>query len=632
MQTPTPFDDESPRGYLLRLSEENGYQSVSVIHELLGEGAEYVLTVGWNYRKLQAILGPLCQLPVGFGYESKQKPVRSAVGLNGHPVHGRHLGLRKARLCVACMEEIGHQPIAWDLKAYIACPKHGRMMLKFCHECGKRILYNRAGLFECKCGADLRAAPTEVASAELVALMEILDSAVTGRDEGTPAAYAAGMPVKALRALDLEVLCKVIVGLATVCAWIEVGRLTPRSATEVAKHLPSAARLLADWPLRFHAFCGQWHRFVAKRAPKSRIFQTKFSWLFVSLHKNLKRRKEQTVFLVHAAICYALRRWNGMPIKVRGVGLRHLPLPPPRFGTCRDAVKVLGWKTYTVFRWATRGRIPAFSTGTKNKRPCWIFDMEVLKSQRFSSRQSVGAREVAKVLELPHTVTRTLLKRGAIGNTHLVEFDSAHSFEDVEEFRKSMFSRATLVSDTRSLHSLEKYLGAPVATPYKVQLIEDIVAGRRAVYLRGRQSTKNLYLDEDVLAGYLLIKKKNKKGIGLYEAIERFKLDFYEASAIFNLYAGRDKRRYRARAKIKIIEMTDFLRHNVPLRVIAHDAGIYSITLRQAIEREAPNILIRLGASTRLTKRGYIKSSFVKREGVKMAGRIARKLCSHTTT
>lgn len=78
MSRPPAFFDESPRSYLIRLSEANGYPNSQPLIQLLGEVPQYVVTSGWDYGSLKSVLGSAAALPEGSAPHQLQsrEPVR----------------------------------------------------------------------------------------------------------------------------------------------------------------------------------------------------------------------------------------------------------------------------------------------------------------------------------------------------------------------------------------------------------------------------------------------------------------------------------------------------------------------------------------------------------------------------
>jgi excisionase family DNA binding protein len=622
MRTPRPMPGESPIGYLLRLSEENGYETPAVVVGMVERSSEYQVTMGWDFGKLRDLLGPYSGLPVSFGYGRHGRRRQVSVLLQSERVSSAHVGQSKSRICTQCIEELGYAPLAWDLKAFVACPVHGHMMLKHCGSCGRRIRWQRPGLLVCKCGADLRATRTMPATRELVALMEILDAKVSGKNAGFIVATTCGMPIDELMACDLDVLCKVIVMLAKLISWMESHRRTPRSGAEVSERLPEVARVLSAWPFNYSRFCADWHRNSVSRGSKTRIFQTNFHWLFVRLYKNLKARKRQTRFLIREAIAYAVQRWDRSPVRVSD---RTVPsfLLRRRYGSYSDAAKVLGWTRYTTQRWLKRGRLPARAVGTKRCRPIWLVDLGALQTLKFSRRSEVGSREGGPLLGLSHMVYQALRRSGHIQHDYLVRKAKGVAIEDLESFEQSILQRALPKPVGAAQYALRSFMNAPVPISRKLQLLCDIRDGQMNIYLKGKPSIKNLFMDVDLLAEFRAARRASNPTPGVYETAARFGLNYHEVRAIE--LASRKRTGAEEKdgcALLNAGKFEQFLKNRVPLRHVASELHVTWRFLYAALNRKLPHALERLSAGCIAKRNGIIYATFLKRWALDKARQI----------
>lgn len=177
MRTPAPHIHESLLGYVLRISEENGYQSPVEIAQLAGMSAQHVKSRNLPVRKLAPILGLDSQDLDRYSYLSDPADPASRFKLNLHDLGPRaqmhHLG-GGARICPLCIKEDGYIDAFWDLAISIACPRHSLMALFRCHSCNSQIEWARPGLLFCKCGANYSQAPMQKADTTIVELMQIV--------------------------------------------------------------------------------------------------------------------------------------------------------------------------------------------------------------------------------------------------------------------------------------------------------------------------------------------------------------------------------------------------------------------------------------------------------------------------
>lgn len=66
------------------------------------------------------------------------------------------LNFTHPRICPECIIENGFIPRLWDLKTYIACHVHNRMMIDICPNCSVKLSWGRPCLLSCGCGHNFR--------------------------------------------------------------------------------------------------------------------------------------------------------------------------------------------------------------------------------------------------------------------------------------------------------------------------------------------------------------------------------------------------------------------------------------------------------------------------------------------
>lgn len=628
-RTPVPHPNESPRGYVIRLTEENGYSSQSAILSLVGErDSTYVVTVGWNFEKLRAILGKRSALafPKDFGYRVRGSGVRQTARLSGHRLHARHLGLLKARVCPECVGELGYIPSAWDLKAFVACPFHGRMLLKQCSVCGARIKYERARLSSCRCGHSFADMESESAPPELLGLMEVLWAKTYGDEGALCVARAIGLPVEELLNMDLDLICRTVVTLASVVIEMEDATRQPRSNAKVVSRISYVARALSSWPRRFQVFC--WHYMRRTELPKRMgygVFQIDFSWLYVRLYKNLKSRKKQTLFLAKEGLVFGLQVWDGHPIRLRDPILQRLPLPPRRYGSFRDAAERLKIPEYTAVRWIAKGKIPAISLGTKKMRPLWQVDLWALDRMRISRQPSIGQRTAAKRMGVPHSVYR-LVKKKVMKKGMSIRGWGGVTSEEIDEFVGRVVQRATVPVAPEATTQVGAFLDRALAPSVKAGLIESILRGEVPVYGDGSE-IRALWFDANLIQGAVSAAEKAKR-FTAHQATHRFQIRAGEAKAIFDSLSR--SRTHGSGGAVTSEEIAAFLREYVPLREIAQRAGVLSTSLRRVVTAaKLLEAIVRMPAGSASPINTNTSALFVPRPYVPRVAGLARRLGKH---
>lgn len=166
-----PHADESLGGFLLRLSEANGYDGIADL--LCAAGVSHRATLMRNQlftlRSDYDALRIIGRIAVGdpnalSGYLAR--PITESSMLFEHCLIERDavLGVR-AQICPQCLGEHGFVPLAWDYPAVTVCTKHACVLLDHCENCRTTIDWGRSSLLHCsECGWDYRRMRTVEAS------------------------------------------------------------------------------------------------------------------------------------------------------------------------------------------------------------------------------------------------------------------------------------------------------------------------------------------------------------------------------------------------------------------------------------------------------------------------------------
>lgn len=177
---PRPKPDESLSTYLLRVSEDNGYQGVAGLIRLAGlpQGPATMHKVLTETGRLPALA------------ETIGRPVADLVNLVYTPekgvklptyaeYRGRRLplmALRRERVCVCpeCLQDDNYGRQEWDWALFAACGRHGKLLLDRCPECGELIGRYRMGVSRCVCGFDFRMAETAAVDISSVSFVQTI--------------------------------------------------------------------------------------------------------------------------------------------------------------------------------------------------------------------------------------------------------------------------------------------------------------------------------------------------------------------------------------------------------------------------------------------------------------------------
>jgi TniQ len=241
---PAPFQTESLFGYILRLSQENGYMTPWSLLLLAQMGQHEVRTTGMKVVKLaQACNRPQSELQC-ISYRWPDDHPRSC-RLLGHLLTPWELALTRPKLCPECVAEQGFIEAHFDLALMTGCPLHRRSLLSRCPGCMRPLRWFRPGLLECHCGASLRNADLPAISGAEPDLLDIIRRKTLGLNPGQE--YASGLPASHLEVMELQALLS-LVGTLGRRSMIVDNDPDRRNSQRIVL---AAAGVLADWPNNF---------------------------------------------------------------------------------------------------------------------------------------------------------------------------------------------------------------------------------------------------------------------------------------------------------------------------------------------------------------------------------------------
>jgi hypothetical protein len=231
-------------GYVLRLAEENGYDSPWSVYRLAGLKQNEIRTCGFKLHKLAAIVNRPSSELEQIGFSGPLGQPRSA-RLLGNRLIPSDLKIANPGLCSPCVAEIGFVEAHWHLTFMTGCPVHICMPAKCCPNCGKQPRLFRRGLLECSCGGNLSECKLPPIPKGDAALLDIIRRKVLGL--GANDENPLSLPHKQLMAMNLRAMLVVVRTLGKY-------RLIADGSTSFENEpqlVSASAHVLADWPKNF---------------------------------------------------------------------------------------------------------------------------------------------------------------------------------------------------------------------------------------------------------------------------------------------------------------------------------------------------------------------------------------------
>jgi hypothetical protein len=147
---PRMSDRESLRGYVLRVAECNGYPDQRYLLHLCGLRLSYQLKFCDLTRLSEVTDGQLIDLEkASYWVEPDHRFNRFGAA----EVASSALSLSGAKVCLGCLSQTGCTDRLWDLQYYVWCHRHRMLLVDRCSDCRKRLVWFRASLARCQCGA-----------------------------------------------------------------------------------------------------------------------------------------------------------------------------------------------------------------------------------------------------------------------------------------------------------------------------------------------------------------------------------------------------------------------------------------------------------------------------------------------
>lgn len=298
---PGPYKTESLFGYLLRLSEVNGYWSVWPLLKFAGMKQFEARTAGMRVEKLAAIANrPVEELEAIAYYQDDS--VQHCRLLN-HPLLPTHLRLTKSAICPQCVKEKQFIEAHWDLNAMTGCPVHGCRLLASCPQCPAKLTVFRPRLLTCGCSNDLSNIDLPPISIEECELLDVIRRTVLRMPPDLNS--RVGLPLQHLTKMKLHPLLGLIQVLGRLSRELSTGTAVDGNPSDTAL----ASEILSNWPVRFHELLVS--MITNEEEGFAGFSRGALSSLYSSLFKNQTvPDRSEVEFVLQACTDFAANRWG----------------------------------------------------------------------------------------------------------------------------------------------------------------------------------------------------------------------------------------------------------------------------------------------------------------------------------
>lgn len=432
VRTPNPYKTESLKGFLLRMSELNGYDTPKHI-------LQYADLDSINGRissdKLASLLG---RTPASLSDISNSGLIKN--GMVEYLILGHTLGFSKThcplrfnnpKFCPLCVIDNGYLDAFWDIKHVIACPKHKCKLSESCPSCCSPISWNRMGILTCACGSSLKSQIVEYLDQPTIDLMEVIKrklhccSLMSMRN-------LSKLPIEYLDGIPLHIFIKILDRLVDLDLATKSWSLNLR--------VEQSAKILADWPKGYHDFLNRIGT-QNQELLQTTGYRIRFKKLCTSLFtKHIF--KTHTGFLHNEFIVYGLTQCEESVVDTRSA--------KGFFGQKRRSMSLSQLSHHTGHSRKTLARLieasllsaKVIKTGKSNR---YIVNTEKIPAVTRHDGLRFCLRDAAKYIGIPSGVLRCLSKSGDFRQNFQISGTNGYHQNDLDLFCDQLITAASTV-------------------------------------------------------------------------------------------------------------------------------------------------------------------------------------------
>lgn len=582
--TPQPNERESVGGYLVRLTEANGYSSTSYLRALIGQAPSCGPVSAEDLIALTGMRRETAERMCTNGdNESSRKLLTKTLGRND--IVGK-----LSRICVSCVSENGYCDAFWELSCAWACPDHREWFATECGACARGISHQRARVAYCTCGEKFASPHREEVPEAVIEMMSTLREILYCQDLAAPP--FVGKPSD----LPLKELIRLMRCLRTVATMDRAFVAGFASTSITLDQIGAVCSALADWPAGFHAMleCRYGEELEHTHLPSaSKIL----GWATKALRDG--PTGDELTFLAVEAARFGARYWAVPHLKMFR---NHLPEDlAPRWILLSEAAAVLKMSSVTLGKLVAGGGIESRTYGPIGSATDRIaIRTEWVDAQVLSDHPIVGIRKASQILGLPSGTLKLLRQSGHFPSRHLTNKPKFMAMEDVVDLQQRIAALGKGLNESsdpnaitiRAIRDHYKFGHEELARVISSLLdCPEQILGRQGAgfddlqisnqhefaYAPGVRSDREQWVSQDHAA----------KRLGCSTPMVQALLD--------NGFIAR--RREMAKGTVCTESLKRFSHRYTPLTVISKELGVYSRTLTSLARKHAIPLIVVPGAT-----------------------------------
>jgi hypothetical protein len=430
-RTPQPFDRlESLRGYVLRLTECNGYESPWRVYVRAGLRQFEVRGAAFKVYKLASICN--CS-PIQLRTIAYSDPVRShSCCLLEEAVGTSDLDFSHPRICPECIRSFGYIQGCWDLRLMIGCPIHGTEALSFCSSCHCRLTWQRPAMLTCRCGQALGSSDVQVLKPSARALLDVIYSKTLNL---LPFPDPNGrLPISQLSQMSLRKLLSTVrtLGVCWTTTFVPTG-----DAVDAETIVVSAAQVLSNWPENYF-------RLLTALAQRRYGEQYDVRRQFAPLYNALLKERDRTDSSALGFLQESFMEFIGNHQTIHAVDPRLMPeiqrRVQPRYVTRASLAKSVGVDPRTVTRLLV-SEVP----GSDAQRFLPV-DASGFSRTGTKPSQILSVRKASARCGVPVSVFRRLLESADYSSTHRLPGQAGYDERDLNQLLGRLLAKVQKLS------------------------------------------------------------------------------------------------------------------------------------------------------------------------------------------
>lgn len=487
---PAPYPTEDSGGYLLRLSELNGYPNP--YYMLMDCGISR--WGGGIGRKIRCAV--LSQITNRRSNELERIATVAAEDgsgmLLGQAVPRHQIVALRSAVCPECVHQSGMIEAHFSLKLMTVCPVHAMPLVNLCADCMQLLTWKRRGLLECECGGVARRTENVHTPVAVVELLEIVRRKVLSlpiRENSK-----CGLPVMALGSMSLRALVYLItmLGARTISEREEVDGGDSDEAI-----VDGAAKLLSNWPYNLR---NRLEALAASSLAPCALSSSPLSAMYYSVRRRV-RPTEEAGFLLDEITCVAADRFGDWHQSGKLLG------EAKRFVTRNALAARLGISGERANKVIQEGKLPTIHLDVSPKRPRVLVDISTVQIASRAPGKVHRPRNAAAIIGISANTLNTIRALGMFEARHLPPGIRGFHEKDCEAYRQKLLQIAedgTAEREDRPLVRLGTILhGAGTNALTKARLVSEVHAGRIPVIGVEGNSVKGILLSNAAVQSFL---------------------------------------------------------------------------------------------------------------------------------